>query len=78
MVLNPADANPSTGIISVDARTKRGTMLVFKPMPEDSAVDTILLTREGWKTMRTKVANQNKADRAWSNMYLYPMEGMPA
>lgn len=83
MVLNPDDAGAAAvnaGIIALDARTKRGSMLVFKPLPEEGSelVDAMLLTSKGWQTMRTRVANQNKPERGMGNMFLYELEGLSA
>ena len=70
-----ADEVVTAGIISMDPKTRSGTMISFKPLPE-SAFDTTLLTGRGWKTMRTRVANQNKTDRSLPNMYLYQLESI--
>ena len=80
LVLDTGDATPndvSTGIVSMDPRTQRGTLLMFRPLPENSAVNALTLTQEGWKSMHTKVANQNVSSNL-SNMYLYELEGVPA
>lgn len=82
-VVKPDAANDAltAGIISFDPKTRQGTMLAFKPLPDsaqEAFFDTMLLTSSGWKTMRTKVANQNKADRSLPNMYLYQLEGLPS
>ncbi|NBO18777.1 MAG: glycosyltransferase [Proteobacteria bacterium] len=77
---SPANDAVTAGIISMDPKTRLGTMLAFKPLPEsaqDAYFDTLLLTGNGWKTMRTRVANQNKADRSYPNMYLYQLESLP-
>ncbi len=65
----------TAGIVSMDPKTRTGTMISFKPLPEN-AFDTMLLTNNGWKTMRTRVANQNKTDRSLPNMYLYQLESI--
>ncbi|MBY0408083.1 MAG: glycosyltransferase, partial [Rickettsiales bacterium] len=83
-VLSAADgANDAVtaGIVSMDAKNRTGTMLSFKPLPEngrDAYFDTMLLTGKGWKTMRARVANQNKADRSMPNIYLYQLESLPS
>lgn len=82
-VVNPnstANDAVTAGIVSFDPKSRQGTMLAFKPLPEsaqDAYFDTMLLTSKGWKTMRTRVANQNKADRSYPNMYLYQLESLP-
>jgi cellulose synthase (UDP-forming) len=78
MMLTHADDTVTTGIISLDPKTKRGTLMTFKPLPENSPVETSMLTHQGWKVMNTKVANQNKADSSLSNVYLYQLESVPA
>lgn len=83
-VVNAADGDNNAvtaGIISMDSKTRTGTMISFKPLPEsarDAYFDTMLLTGKGWKTMRTRVANQNTTDRSMPNMYLYQLESLPS
>lgn len=79
LVIGPTDASAdavNTGIVTMDERTRRGTVLTFKPLPENSSISTVRLTQDGWKTMNARVANQNKPERALSNMYLYQLEGV--
>lgn len=79
IVLNPGASVPSAGIISVDFRTKRGAVMVFAPLPENHAFETSVLTPDGWKTMITRVANQNQqVARTTANVYLYQLESIPA
>ncbi len=82
-VVNSAGNNNEAvaGIVSMDPKTRTGTMIAFKPLPEtarDAYFDTMLLTGTGWKTMRTRVANQNTTDRSMPNMYLYQLESIPS
>jgi len=79
LVLGPVDASSdavNTGIVTMDGQGGSGTILSFKPLAEHSAVETTVLTPTGWKTLRARVANQNKADRSLHNMYLYKLDSI--
>lgn len=78
-VVNSVEASNdavTAGIVSIDPKTRNGTMISFKPLPTDGSFDTMLLTGKGWRTLRTRVANQNKPDRSMPNMYLYQLESI--
>lgn len=82
VVVNSEQANDklTAGIVSIDPDTLKGTMIAFKPLPEsakDGFFDTMMMTANGWRTMRTKVANQNM-DKGMPHLYSYNVESIPS
>jgi len=77
--IDKANDAVTAGIVSVDEKNRTASLLTFKPLPDsarDAYFDTMMLTSNGLKTMRTRVANQNKTDRSMPNMYLYQLESI--
>lgn len=71
----------TAGIISYDRKNRKAKMLAFKPLPEsakDHYFETMMLDGKEFKSLRTRVANQNTPDRSLPNMYLYELESLPA
>lgn len=65
---------PLPGVIALNRKNTRAQVALFTPLPKGTSLETRVLTLQGWKTLRARIANENWVDSAGASLYHCELE----